>query len=105
MQITRGWIMAHRTERGAWTEVQILALGIDWPPKRGWISRIVGSEITSEKAAEFMAGNTVFSTKTLRAHEAQRAEAEAAACAMFPAFPEIDASLLERHQSYANGQI
>lgn len=45
MIVTRKWIMQHRTDKGAWTQPQIEALGIEWPPRHGWIDRVVGKEI------------------------------------------------------------
>lgn len=53
MQVTREFIMAHRTVRGAWTKVQIEALGLRWPPLQGWIDRVVGQELTDAQAKQF----------------------------------------------------
>ena len=55
MQVTRSYIMANRTNRGAWTRSQIEALGVEWPPRQGWIDRIVGTEISAEAARRFEA--------------------------------------------------
>ena len=51
--ITREWIFAHRTERGAWSREQLAALGITWPPSIGWINRLEGTEIPESAAWEF----------------------------------------------------
>lgn len=59
MQITREWIMAHRTPYGAWTRYQIEALGLKWPMKEGWIARLVGKELSDEKARQFEAGVSI----------------------------------------------
>ena len=55
MIITRKYIMKFRTDRGAWTKPQIEALGIDWPPRKGWIDRVVGKEIRPDNQIQFEA--------------------------------------------------
>ena len=45
--------MDNRTDRGAWTKPQIEALGIDWPPRKGWIDRVVGEELSERSKCEF----------------------------------------------------
>lgn len=55
MKITRKYIMQHRTEKGAWTRPQIEALGIDWPPTKGWIDRVIGKELSDDKRKAFEA--------------------------------------------------
>jgi len=46
MIVSRKFIMAFRTDKGSWTRPQIEALGIDWPPVKGWIDRVCGKEIS-----------------------------------------------------------
>lgn len=58
--ITRPWLFANRTAAGSWTQAQIEALGIAWPPTSGWQQRIMGSEISGQSAAAFEAGASVF---------------------------------------------
>lgn len=53
MVVTKVWIMANRTPRGAWTKSQIQALGIDWPARRGWIEDVAGTEISEENKLIF----------------------------------------------------
>jgi hypothetical protein len=53
MEVTREYIMKHRTARGAWTLAQIQALGLVWPPLQGWIDSVVGQTITDEQARRF----------------------------------------------------
>lgn len=55
MKITRQYIMDHRTERGSWTRPQIEALGIKWPPRKGWINEVVGKELSEDKRKAFEA--------------------------------------------------
>ena len=59
MIVTREWIFAHRTERGAWTREQIEALGIKWPPRIGWIDRLDGTQITDAAAWDFEMGQFI----------------------------------------------
>jgi len=58
MIITKEWIMNFRTERGAWTRVQIESLGIEWPAKKGWITELLGAEIGPEQAKKFELGRS-----------------------------------------------
>ena len=66
VMITREYIMKHRTKRGAWTRVQILALGIEWPPTQGWIDEIVGNVLSPERAKEFETGKNTNAKKARR---------------------------------------
>jgi len=54
MKITAEWIHAHKTPRGAWTRKQLAVLGVEWPPERGWISRVEGHTITEEQRVAFV---------------------------------------------------
>lgn len=65
MIVTKTWIMDNRTTGGAWTKVQLAALGIDWPPPKGWLQRLEGTYITSIQRHnfEFGAGITAKFTK------------------------------------------
>jgi hypothetical protein len=51
--ITREFIHSHKTEAGGWTRDQLNVLGVEWPPKKGWLSGSVGKEITEEEARRF----------------------------------------------------
>lgn len=53
MKLTRTYIMKHRTDKGAWTKPQIEALGIDWPPRKGWINRVINREIDADAQKVF----------------------------------------------------
>jgi hypothetical protein len=61
--VTREYIMKHRTKRGAWTRVQILALGIEWPPQQGWIDEVCGQTLSPESAIEFETGKEIAAKK------------------------------------------
>ena len=60
--ITRDYINDNKTKRGAWTKVQIEALGIEWPPKHGWIDRLIGEVISPEQANRFEQGKEIRSS-------------------------------------------
>ena len=53
MIITRLWITDNKTKKGAWTKLQLRAIGIPWPPVSGWIQRAVGREITEDQQLAF----------------------------------------------------
>jgi hypothetical protein len=57
MKVTREFIMAHRTERGAWTYAQIETSGLKWPPLKGWIDSVIGQELTDAQVAKFKDNN------------------------------------------------
>ena len=53
MKITREWLFENQTEAGSWTQDQLECVGVEWPPREGWIARILGSEISAERARRF----------------------------------------------------
>ena len=63
MQLTREYIMKHRTARGAWTRAQIEALGLEWPPLQGWIDSVVGQNITEAQGESLVVALTVLTPK------------------------------------------
>jgi hypothetical protein len=44
-----------RGANGGWTKRQLAALGIAWPPKRGWKNFVVGAQISNAEADKFLA--------------------------------------------------
>jgi len=44
--ITRVWIDEHKTAGGAWKAKQLSAIGVHWPPARGWPERVEGVTIS-----------------------------------------------------------
>ena len=54
MVITKEFIFSHTTPKGAWTRTQLAAIGVKWPPPRGWIDRAVGREITEAQRGVFV---------------------------------------------------
>lgn len=51
--ITKKYILDNRTNRGSWTEPQLVALGAGWPPRKGWMRRVLGNPISDENARIF----------------------------------------------------
>ena len=43
--ITRAWISDNRTQGGSWKAAQLAALGVSWPPAKGWAKRAEGMSI------------------------------------------------------------
>lgn len=54
MKITEDWIRTNKSERDGWNFSQIALLGESWPPRKGWIQRAVGRDISDEDAALFV---------------------------------------------------
>lgn len=51
--ITRAFIHNNKTYAGAWTKAQLKVIGIDWPPRAGWMRTIIGNELTDEEVLRF----------------------------------------------------
>ena len=52
--VTREWVHEWcATSPAGWTRAQLKLLGVGWPPRRGWLSELIGTEIAGEKAREF----------------------------------------------------
>lgn len=54
MRINHGFILQHKTERGAWTAAQIIALGERWPVCSGWKQRAIAREHEFESLRRFI---------------------------------------------------
>jgi hypothetical protein len=63
MKVTREFIMDNRTLRGAWTRLQIQALGIVWPPRQGWIEDVIGRDLTEDQVHQFVNSTTPMKRK------------------------------------------
>lgn len=44
-EVTKDWLLNNKTAKGAWSAKQLACLCIDWPPRKGWIDRAVGTTI------------------------------------------------------------
>ena len=53
MRVTREWIDRFKTGRGGWTRKQLAAIGVEWPPPKGWKHRAEGTEIDEKARAIF----------------------------------------------------
>jgi len=66
-EITKDWIMEHRTVKGAWTGPQFAAIGLNISTKRkGWISRVVGKKITESNKRLFESRITTTQQRQLK---------------------------------------
>lgn len=54
MIVTAKWIHKHKTKNGAWTRAQLAAVGVAWPPPKGWIGRVIGNDITEAQRVAFV---------------------------------------------------
>jgi 5-methylcytosine-specific restriction endonuclease McrA len=52
-QITEDWLHENKTENGGWNNSQLVMIGENWPPQRGWIKKAIGRQITDECARLF----------------------------------------------------
>ena len=59
MRISREYIMEYRTDKGSWTQPQLEALGVEWPPVKGWIERISGNELSPGDQKTFQSKVTI----------------------------------------------
>lgn len=53
--LTRELIIAARTPRGAWTRKQLEVFDIAWPPKHGWLRRLIGTTVSAHAYEKFAA--------------------------------------------------
>lgn len=51
--ITAEWLEANKTSKGAYTQQQLLVLGVEWPPRKGWQKRVIGAEIRDAQKLQF----------------------------------------------------
>lgn len=53
-RVTSKWIhrYPHKPPAG-WTARQLKLLGVSWPPQKGWLSQLEGTEISEDDAREF----------------------------------------------------
>jgi hypothetical protein len=51
--VTYQYIQDHKSEKGGWTKKQLSALGVDWPPQKGWIHTVEGKLLTEEQVNTF----------------------------------------------------
>jgi hypothetical protein len=52
-RVTEEWVRRYQSGNGGWTRDQLECVGVKWPPREGWIRRIVGTEISDESRQRF----------------------------------------------------
>jgi len=52
--LTRENIHAGKSERGGWTRAQLALLGVAWPPMKGWLSALIGTELAKADYLAFL---------------------------------------------------
>jgi hypothetical protein len=53
MIVTNEWIEEHKTTNGGWNKPQLEAIGIAWPPVKGWKLSVIGKQITERQRIQF----------------------------------------------------
>lgn len=56
--LTKALIEAGRTGNSGYSKKQLLALGVSYPPKSGWIERLIGTEVSDEQYERFLGHST-----------------------------------------------
>lgn len=57
--VTKEWLDQHKTVKGGWNAVQLHALGLKWPPTKGWAKFVIGRQLTQEQVVKFEKGKVV----------------------------------------------
>ena len=75
--VTKQWLRQHASSNGSgYTRDQLSTLGLSWPPPKGWLERIVGSEISDLCKSQFevRSGKAAFEAEKKRkaAHDAEQ---------------------------------
>lgn len=65
--LTKEFIEGNRSSSGGWNNSQLVMIGESWPPKRGWLKRAIGREISDEAAQKFIQFGKDRPSKKLRA--------------------------------------
>lgn len=55
IEITSKWLHDNSTRGGGWTAKQLRVLGVQWPPRRGWLADLIGQRMTPAQKADFEA--------------------------------------------------
>jgi hypothetical protein len=54
IEITMQIILMGKSSRGGWGREQMRLLGVPWPPKHGWVEKVVGTRISREAYNKFL---------------------------------------------------
>jgi hypothetical protein len=57
--ITAEWLEQNKTSAGAYSKQQLKVLGIEWPPRKGWQKRVIGTEIRDTQSLRFESASVV----------------------------------------------
>lgn len=57
--ITADWLEQNKTSAGAYSKQQLKVLGIDWPPRKGWQRKVIGTEIRDTQSMQFEAAAVI----------------------------------------------
>lgn len=50
LTITNEFIESLKSDKGGFTRKQLEAIGVTWPPEKGWKGKVIGKEIERETA-------------------------------------------------------
>ncbi len=56
MQLTRDHVAAAKSKSGGWTKKQLAAIGVSWPPAKGWADKVCGKEVSADALRQFLEG-------------------------------------------------
>jgi hypothetical protein len=51
--VTKEFLLKHRTINNAWISKQLSLLDVSWPPKKGWIKKVIGKKLSKEDSLLF----------------------------------------------------
>ncbi len=54
MILTKEMLHGAGTKHNGFTKAQLLAFGISWPPKKGWLKSLVGKDVPLEAWNQFL---------------------------------------------------
>ncbi len=71
MTLTFEMIHSVKSGSGGWNKTQLALLGVDWPPPKGWIEKLIGKEIdqTTFDRLSSLRGKTMKQRKREQAQE------------------------------------
>ena len=67
-KVRRAWLTSYRPPSGWYTKAQLVALGIGFPPPKGWVSMIDGNIITLDQKKGFEEAKTTFTSNGIKIH-------------------------------------
>ena len=52
--VTKQFLDAHKTKSGGYNRRQLEAIGVKWPPGKGWKSAVIGLNVTPKQVELFI---------------------------------------------------